>query len=335
MQEKYIIKCNRTEIFFVNRVFSLTDLRYVGILGGIILTCITILGFRLYDIFYYLFISSVLGWMMETTLVSYKSRQFVNRGFLNGFYCPIYGVGICCVILLFSSIKDNLILLFLGGFFLTSILEYFTSWVMETLFHARWWDYSQFRWNINGRICLSISLAWGILIVVTVRFVHSFFAQLVHSIPLPFGEILATILLIAFFVDLFISLYGASKFSSKLKYLTEIRKEFVALVEQSKFYEEFDEIKTKVMSERFVQITAKITQNIREKLSATGVNGMHVIFKAIDGITEKYDKSTEKISMMEKRFLKAYPNLISSKAANIVNDIRDTIHKSKNAKKGE
>ncbi|MFA5468990.1 MAG: putative ABC transporter permease, partial [Sphaerochaetaceae bacterium] len=89
--------------------------------------------------FLWFFFYSVIGWIYETILCSVAQKRFINRGFFNGPYCPIYGFGALLNILLLSEIK-NLFLLFLAAFLLTTILEYVSSWGLEKLFHARWWD---------------------------------------------------------------------------------------------------------------------------------------------------------------------------------------------------
>ena len=103
--------------------------------------------------FLWLMIYSIIGWIYESTLCSITNKKLINRGFLNGPYCPIYGSGAILVILILGRIKNPVLLFFLGAL-VTCSLEYLTSYVMEKLFHARWWDYSQRKFNINGRVCL-------------------------------------------------------------------------------------------------------------------------------------------------------------------------------------
>jgi len=104
-----------------------------------------------------------LGWLMESTYVSLKSHHWVNRGFLKGPICPIYGVGALLILLILQPLAFSWPLVFWGGLLLCSSLEYVTGLGMEKLFGNRWWDYSDNRWNLHGRICLSVSLAWGAL----------------------------------------------------------------------------------------------------------------------------------------------------------------------------
>ena len=109
------------------------------------------------------FAFSFLGWLMEVMVVIFKERKIVNRGFLIGPCCPIYGFGGLIMTLLLQNIKNNPIILFLLSLLICSVLEYGTSYVMEKLFHARWWDYSNRKFNINGRICLTNMIAFGLL----------------------------------------------------------------------------------------------------------------------------------------------------------------------------
>lgn len=118
------------------------------------------------------FIYSFLGWLMEVCVTFKEEKKFVNRGFLIGPYCPIYGIGCLLIIFFLNRYKDDLLVLFVMSIFLCGILEYMTSFLMEKLFHARWWDYSDKKFNINGRVCLSVLASFGILGCVMLRFIH-------------------------------------------------------------------------------------------------------------------------------------------------------------------
>ncbi len=135
-------------------------------------------------IFLWLILYSFLGWVYESTLCSITSRSLVNRGFLNGPLCPVYGFGALTVILAFWQ-EPNISPwnLFFSSMVLTCTLEYITSWGMEKLFHARWWDYSEYRYNINGRVCLLGALAFGSFSVVLIKVVHPRVMAVVDSLP--------------------------------------------------------------------------------------------------------------------------------------------------------
>ena len=122
----------------------------------------------------YFFAYSILGWACECLYCGIPARRFINRGFLEGPYCPIYGCGALIVILVLDPLKGHPLLLFLGAMIFTSVLEYVTSWLMEKLFHSKWWDYSERPFNINGRVCLLNSLLFGIMGLAVMYVVHPF-----------------------------------------------------------------------------------------------------------------------------------------------------------------
>ena len=134
--------------------------------------------------FLLLMIYSTIGWVAEmiyhSIVIGHMSEK---RGFLNGFLCPIYGHGALLVLYVLNGGLKNPILTFLAGMVLTTALEYFTSWFMEAVFHMRWWDYSRKKIQLNGRICLPLSLAWGILSALAVRCVQPALAALAARIP--------------------------------------------------------------------------------------------------------------------------------------------------------
>lgn len=109
------------------------------------------------------FVSAVLGWMMEVVCKLIQFRRFINRGFLLGPWCPIYGFGAVLVTLLLSRYADSPLGVFCLAMVVCGTLEYLTSYVMEKLFHARWWDYSQKRFNLNGRVCADTLIPFGLL----------------------------------------------------------------------------------------------------------------------------------------------------------------------------
>lgn len=112
-------------------------------------------------LFLWFLLYSCVGWIYESILVSILEKHWVNRGFLNGPVCPIYGAGAALGILLLSGLKGHPVLIFLISALGASVLEYITSWAMEKMFHARWWDYSDYRFNIQGRVSLLGAVVFG------------------------------------------------------------------------------------------------------------------------------------------------------------------------------
>ena len=121
----------------------------------------------------FFFTYSVLGWIWESLYVSTKEHQWINRGFLYGPWLPIYGFGAIIILFLTLPVRKNLIWIFLLGMTGATVLEYVTGDVMERLFHVRYWDYSKQPLNVNGHICLGVSLAWGVFSILLVHFLHS------------------------------------------------------------------------------------------------------------------------------------------------------------------
>ena len=118
------------------------------------------------------FIYSFFGWLMEVCVAFRNEGKFVNRGFLIGPYCPIYGFGCLMIIIFLDGYKDDLLVLFVMAALLCGTLEYLTSYLMEKIFRARWWDYSEKKFNINGRICLDTLIPFGILGCLMLRIIH-------------------------------------------------------------------------------------------------------------------------------------------------------------------
>lgn len=144
---------------------------------------------------------SFLGWLMEVTQGYVRHKKFVNRGFLIGPYCPIYGYGAISMTLLLKGYANDPIVLFVMAIVICSILEYTTSFVMEKLFKIRWWDYSNRKFNINGRICLETMIPFGILGCLMIYFVNPFMFAIIDMIPSNLINIIAVILFIIYLVD--------------------------------------------------------------------------------------------------------------------------------------
>ena len=129
------------------------------------------------------FACSFLGWCMEVTCKLVQFGRFINRGFLLGPLCPIYGTGAVLMAYFLPLWTTQVESTFLLALVLCGTLEYITSWLMEKLFHARWWDYSQKRFNINGRVCASNLLAFGVMGVFVVKVLKPFAFGLFAKIP--------------------------------------------------------------------------------------------------------------------------------------------------------
>lgn len=159
-------------------------------------------------------IYSVAGWIMEVIVVAWEKKKFVNRGFFIGPYCPIYGVSVILMSFILGRYSNDPFVLFILSMVLCSFFEYVTGFIMEKLFKARWWDYSDKTFNINGRVCLENSVIFGILGCVVIIWVNPFLENLLYMIPESILICISSILLIAFLIDNIVSFKIISKFSS-------------------------------------------------------------------------------------------------------------------------
>ena len=126
-------------------------------------------------------IYSMLGWLIEVSAFLISDKKFINRGFLIGPYCPIYGVGAIVMILTLSNYTDSPLILFVMSIVIFSLLEYYTSYFMEKIFKARWWDYSKKKFNINGRICLETMIPFGLLGLLAMYVINPFLNNIIES----------------------------------------------------------------------------------------------------------------------------------------------------------
>ena len=166
------------------------------------------------------FFYSAAGWLLESVYCSIGEKKIINRGFLTGPLCPIYGTAaIVMAVLIYNPFKDKPLLVFLLGIIFCDIVEYITSYVMEKLFAARWWDYTYEFMNLNGRICLKHSLYWGVISVVFVKTIHPAVERLYEKINGDYIYYVFAVVMIIFVIDLTNSVIKASdirKLQSKL-----------------------------------------------------------------------------------------------------------------------
>lgn len=158
-----------------------------------------------YTYFLLYFIYSIIGWFLEVGLAFYEHKKFVNRGFLIGPYCPIYGVGCLLLTILLSKYINEPGVIFAFSIFICATLEYLTSYLMEKIFKLRWWDYSNMKFNINGRICLETLIPFGIIGVLVVKYISPFLINTVNSINFNVLVIINIIILSILITDILIS----------------------------------------------------------------------------------------------------------------------------------
>lgn len=180
------------------------------------------MSFSLYHITSFFIIYAFFGWCLEVIYQAVEQGKFINRGFLNGPYCPIYGFGVIIVSGCLSPIKENILVLYIGSVVLTSALEFITGFILEKIFHQKWWDYSDEKLNIKGYICLKFSLLWGVACLVVVRIIHPTIEHFVDWIPPTLGKILVCIVLVGFISDMIVTIFGIMHIKKRLIMLEKI-----------------------------------------------------------------------------------------------------------------
>lgn len=213
------------------------------------------------ELFLFFMIYSFLGWVVEVINNFIHEKRFINRGFLIGPYCPIYGVGGLLITIFLSKYKQSIIVLFVMSIFLFALLEYFTSYIMEKLFKARWWDYSDKKYNINGRICLETLIPFGILGCVAMYIVNPMIFGFYQIIDVKVLRIIFLFVLTIFVIDFSVSVKIINSFkNTAVKFLKKDNTEEITKKVKSILLSK--SIWTKRLIESFPKVKAVITTNI-------------------------------------------------------------------------
>lgn len=214
---------------------------------------------KVYLYFLLFLIYSFIGWIMEICVTFYKSKKIINRGFLIGPYCPIYGYASIIMILYLNHYKDNPLTVFLLAVVICTFIEYIISYIMEKLFNARWWDYSNYKFNINGRVCLINAFFFGVLGTFLVYYANPFFENILLKINTNTLNTISLILMILFTTDFIISMYATFKLKSSINKINKDNTE--------EFKKRFREkIENKILSRRILKAYPKYKNNIIKKI---------------------------------------------------------------------
>jgi len=252
----------------------------------------TLFGFKFLHLFYYFIVYAFIGWSMESTYATAIKGKFVNRGFLNGPFCPIYGFGVLILIVILTPVSGNLFFLFIGATILTSVLEYVTGFILEVAFNSTWWDYHNQPFNIKGRVCLRFSIYWGILSVFVLKIIHPELNKLVMSIPFKYSAAGFCFLTAYFLADFALTLNSVIGLNSILGQMHRLSLEVKDKLEGTK----------ELTTERLEDIETRVKE-----------------------LRGKYEALLIKRAMKHKRILKAFPDLTSKSFDSILKDVRSRI----------
>ncbi len=248
---------------------------------------------NIYQALWIFIIYAFLGWCSEVAFAAVNKGKFVNRGFLNGPVCPIYGVGMLIVVLCLWNLRDRPLLLFLGSALLTTALEFVTGFVLERFFHDKWWDYSDMPFNIKGYVCLKFTILWGLAASFIIGAIHRFIYMLIEKTPFVLGAILLAVFSAAFIADFTVTLTALVKLPKKLKAMAEAEKALRA-------------------------VSDKIGENISDTTIAAKEKGEALAEEKkprLEELKAEYEKKKKELSAMlernfvQRRIFKAFPNL--------------------------
>lgn len=257
-------------------------------------------------LFVWFIIYSFFGWVYESLWASFNERQWVNRGFLSGPVIPIYGFGAVSFVLLLSDI-NNPVYIFILGMLIASILEYFTSWAMEKLFHARWWDYNHYPFNLNGRICLYGAMLFGFFAVVVIKVVQPYVVKFTSNFSAYSLYILSVVLMVLFLTDTILTVRKVLHLKERMQ---ELQKAIILYRNQAE--ERLAEYK-KYYHEQRQQLLLNMKTDFED-------SKLYTVLKEKFGDLDSH----------EKRLLKAFPNLRSQEFDDAVIRIKNKLAEYKN-----
>ena len=279
---------------------------------------------ELYYYLWYFFIYACLGWCAEVAFAAVKTGTFVNRGFLNGPVCPIYGFGVCLAVFCLTPVADNIIVLFLGSVILTSAIEYLTGYVLEKVYHQHWWDYSNRPLNFRGYICLQFSLLWGVACVLILKLVHPAVHRLVAWIPGLLGAALAAALLSALLIDFAATVMDLHRFRRAMKMASAVGARLKALSDDM----------GESISDRVITAVRK-KEEFQVELNAyrSEKNEKHLQDKA-DLLMELYTLLARS-EVSRQRLMRAFPNLKRSGSYERLEELKQLLRQKTSGRKKE
>jgi len=287
---------------------------------------VQIAGEDLYHILNWFFIYSFLGWVWESCYVSVKERRLVNRGFVTGPVCTIYGFGAVIVYLILKPISGNLLVLYLGGVIVPTILEYLTAVLMETIFHTSWWDYSKNKFNFQGRICLGASLGWGAFSVILFYVFQPAVDRIVALYSVAAGKVMVTAAAFVYAVDFGMSFMSAMQISEKLQNMDAVMDEIYEYIQSTKLYETTEELKERMEMYRLSDYSLELKKRLEMRIDAIAAFTAEMtaaeqkakkeevktqIEERIAALHERYESAKLRGNLFTRRTMNAYPHMKS------------------------
>lgn len=257
---------------------------------------------ELYNWILYFYVYGVLGWCTEVAYAACKHGKFVNRGFLNGPICPVYGIGVGVVVQFLMPLRHQELLLYVASTVLVTLIEGLTGFLLDKIFHHRWWDYSSLRFNLGGYVCLRFSLIWGSVCVFIVKVFHPIVLDLLAMIPFYVGLVMIVILGISLLADLYVTASAILKFNKRLQSMERIAEELRNLSDKmgENIYEgvassaEAREAGLKRMEDGKNQL-ASYKENFMDKVEAAQANIQERMESAQESMQERIESAQESV----------------------------------------
>lgn len=221
---------------------------------------------NVFELITYFMIYSFLGWVMESVIRSVCEKKLINTGFLKGPFCPIYGIGAIIMFLFLEGFENKPILLFCIAIIVLTVWEYVVGVWLEKVFKTKYWDYSNHKFNFQGRICLTNSICWGVLGVVFVKYIHPFVQGLIAKVDTTILIYVVTVLFIIFLVDTITTSINVKNMKATLEKIENINKEIKDKLKELKALRKEKEKEEKIIATENIQ---KIVENLKKKRNKT------------------------------------------------------------------
>ena len=245
----------------------------------------------------YFIIYSFMGWFLETVFKTIEEKKYINSGFLFGPLCPIYGIGALIMIFCLGWFKDKYILLFLVSIIVLSTWEYIVGVCLEKIFKAKYWDYSDKKFNIKGRVCLLNSIYWGILAVLFIQFIHPFINEQLNIIPNNILIYLNILIYMYFIADSIVTIIKLNNINIRFNKLRELSEAIKQKAEELELNLENFELKNIIdeLKERREELRNTLQIKTRRIRTVFPTMKSENISEFLMGRVERIKKNTEKI----------------------------------------
>ena len=262
------------------------------------------MGAKLFEILLYFIIYSFLGWIMESTFRTIKEKKIINTGFLKGPFCPIYGFGAIIMFLFLDQFENKPILLFFIAMIILTIWEYIVGVLLEKIFKTKYWDYSDHKFNFQGRICLTNSIYWGLLGVVFVKYIHPFIQGIISKVDIQILYYISSIITVVFLVDMIASIIKVKNISITLEKIEELNKEIKEKLKEIKMLSiEAEKTLEENVTPENIQIIAEKLKRKRNRTIVRLYKNVYRLKKAFPAIntTEITEILSKKIEIKKKQ----------------------------------